>query len=134
MYLEKPDWITMKAYHANMSGTGEQATPSSESSPRVLTESVVATILVSDNRLDPFKKSSPPRVAQFALLLIPKRNREHLIGDMEEEYRTIALPQYGRFWARFWYWEQTVIAVGHFLVPIIKRILGVAMIWKLIGR
>lgn len=134
MYLEKPDWIAMKEYAANMSGAGEQAAPSSESSPLVLTESVIATILASDNRLDPFKKSSPPRVAQFALLLIPKRNREHLIGDMEEEYRTIALPQYGLFWARFWYWEQTAIAVGRYLLPAIKRILGFAVIWKLIGK
>lgn len=114
--------------------TGELAAAPPERSPLVLTESVVATTLASDNQADPFKKSSPPQVAQFALLLIPKRNREHLIGDMEEEYRTIALPKYGRFLACAWYWEQTAIAVGRYLLPVIKRILGFAVIWKLIGK
>jgi len=76
----------------------------------------------------------PPRVAQFALLLIPKKNREHLIGDLEEEYRTIALPEFGRFWARLWYWEQTGLALGFYVWPFVKRILGLAAIWKVIGR
>jgi len=113
---------------------GERSAASSEPSPLVLTESVVATILASDSQSVPLRKCSPPKVAQFALLLIPKRNREHLIGDMEEEYRTITLPQYGRFLARVWYWEQTAIAVGRYLLPVIKRILGFAVIWKLIGK
>src|SRR5437763_1135374 len=39
------------------------------------------------------KDASPPRPARFALLLIPKRNREHLIGDLDEEYRTVVLPE-----------------------------------------
>jgi hypothetical protein len=29
-------------------------------------------------------QNAVPRSAQFALLLIPKRNREHLVGDLEE--------------------------------------------------
>ncbi len=56
------------------------------------------------------------------------------MGDMEEEYRTIALPQYGHLLARVWYWEQTAIAVGRYLLPVIKRVLGFAVIWKLIGK
>src|SRR5262249_48174418 len=76
----------------------------------------------------------PPRFAQFALLLIPKRNREHLVGDLDEEYRTIALPQQGRFWARVWYWEQAVLALGFYLWPLLKRVLGLAAIWRVIGR
>src|SRR5947209_376105 len=38
---------------------------------------------------------TPLLTPTFALLLIPKRNREHVIGDLEEEYRTTVLPQYG---------------------------------------
>lgn len=77
--------------------------------------------------------TSPPRSAQFLLLLIPKRNREHLIGDLEEEYRTIVLPEYGRFWAGLWYWGQTLGAIGPYLWSGLKRVLGWAAIAKLIG-
>ena len=35
-----------------------------------------------------------------------KKNREHLIGDLEGKYRAKVLPEYGRFWVRLWYWEQ----------------------------
>ena len=80
------------------------------------------------------KQKRPPRAARFLLLLIPKRNREHLLGDLEEEYRTIVLPEYGRFWAKLWYCEQAAIAVGFYVWPFIKRILGLAAIWKVIGR
>lgn len=76
----------------------------------------------------------PPRVAQFALLMIPTRSREHLLGDLEEEYRTIVLPQCRRFWAKAWYWEQTLLALGFYVWPFLKKVLGMAVIWKLIGR
>lgn len=85
--------------------------------------------------LQPTVEGTPsPRVARFALLLIPKKNREHLIGDIEEEYQTIVLPEHGKAWARFWYWEQTVISLGFSVWPFVKRILGLTAIWKLIGR
>jgi hypothetical protein len=80
------------------------------------------------------QREAPPRSAQFALLLIPKRNREHLIGDLEEEFRTIVLPQYGRFLAGCWYFEQAAIAMGCYAWPTIKKILGLSFILKLIGR
>jgi hypothetical protein len=75
-----------------------------------------------------------PRSAQFALLLIPKRNREHLIGDLEEEFQTIVLPQYGRFLASCWYFEQAMLAIGYYLWPAMKKILGFTVIYKLIGK
>lgn len=79
------------------------------------------------------KDASPPRPARFALLLIPKRNREHLIGDLDEEYRTVVLPEYGRFWAGFWYWGQTFWAIGPYLWKGLKRVVGWAAVIKLIG-
>lgn len=75
----------------------------------------------------------PPRLAEFALMLIPRRSREHLVGDLEEEFRTKMLPEYGRFFAWLWYWEQTVIAVGCYVWPVIKRLLGLPVIWKVMG-
>jgi hypothetical protein len=76
----------------------------------------------------------PPRSAGYILLLIPKRNREHLVGDLEEEYRTKVLPEWGPFRARFFYWEQTTVAVVCYLWPVLKRLLGLAAIWKVIGK
>jgi len=76
----------------------------------------------------------PPSFAEFILLLIPKRSREHLIGDLEEEFRTTVLPHHGRVLAKCWYFEQVVLAVGFYLWPTIKRILGLTAIFKLIGR
>lgn len=76
----------------------------------------------------------PPRSAEYILLLIPKRNREHLIGDLDEEYRTKVLPEWGPLRARFFYWEQTVVAVVCYVWPVLKRLLGLAAIWKVIGK
>lgn len=81
-----------------------------------------------------FEAGRPPRIAQFALLMIPRRNREHLLGDLEEEYRAIVLPEYGQFWARVWYWVQAIQALGFYSWPFLKRVLGMAGIWKVIGR
>lgn len=81
-----------------------------------------------------FTIGDPPRIAQFVLLLVPKRSREHLLGDLEEEYRSVLLPEYGGFWARVWYWEQIALAIGEYLWPFVKRVLGLAAIWKVIGR
>lgn len=58
------------------------------------------------------------------LLTIPKRSREHLIGDLEEEYRTIVLPEYGRFRARLWYWRQMLWIAGPFIWNKLKRALA----------
>lgn len=81
----------------------------------------------------PMRACRTPRIAQFALLLIPKRNRNHLIGDLAEEYCTIVLPEHGPFWAKVWYWEQTAIAIGCYVWPMMKRLLGLTVIWKVMG-
>jgi hypothetical protein len=85
------------------------------------------------NQITP-QPTRPPRSAQFVLLLIPKRNREHLVGDLEEEFHTVVLPQHGRFLARCWYFEQVMLAIGFHLWPTIKKILGLSVLYKLIGR
>lgn len=73
---------------------------------------------------------SPPAGAKFILLLIPKRNREHLIGDLEEEYRTILVPEYGVRKARTWYWWQVAISIGPLLWAHVKRGAAIAWLWK----
>ncbi len=42
---------------------------------------------------------------------LPKRDRECMIGDLEEEYRRVILPKYGPRVAARWYWWQTVRSV-----------------------
>jgi DNA-directed RNA polymerase specialized sigma24 family protein len=91
-------------------------------------------LLTQERHVKQKAKIDPPRVAQFSLLLIPKRNREHLVGDLEEEFRTVVLPQHGRLLARCWYCEQVMLAMGFYLWPTIKKILGLSILYKLIGR
>jgi hypothetical protein len=76
----------------------------------------------------------PPCVAVFFLLLAPKKYREHLLGDLEEEYRTVVLPRFGLRRARFWFWWQVCISLTPLVGQQLKRIAGLAMIWKYIGR
>ena len=56
----------------------------------------------------PIVDSRPPAGAQYLLLLLPKKYREALLGDLEEEYRTVVLPRYGSFWAKVYYWVQVL--------------------------
>jgi hypothetical protein len=74
--------------------------------------------------------SSPPAAAKFILLLIPKRHREHLIGDLEEEYTMMLLPEYGVKRARLWYWWQVAISVGPLCWSQVRRGIAIAWLWK----
>lgn len=74
--------------------------------------------------------TSPPATAKFILLLVPKRNREHVIGDLEEEYRTILLPEYGVRKARNWYRWQVVMSIVPLLWAQMKRGSVIAWLWK----
>ena len=65
----------------------------------------------------------PPRFPRFLLLLIPKRNREHLLGDLEEEYLTIILPDHGGLLANLWYW-------WHALISLVSQLVGLVLFWK----
>jgi hypothetical protein len=74
--------------------------------------------------------AGPPKTAKFILLLVPKRYREHLVGDLEEEYLTIVLPEYGSQKARFWYWLQVVFSIAPIVWSRLKGIVGAAWLWK----
>lgn len=63
-------------------------------------------------------QSLPPKTAQFILyLVIPRKEREPLLGDLREEYETIIRPQLSLRQARIWYWVQVMTSVG----PILGR-------------
>jgi hypothetical protein len=67
------------------------------------------------------RKSSPdnvPRVGEALLFFfLPKKERDTLPGDLEEEYRTVIVPKFGFRVARAWYWWQAVSSVG----PVLRR-------------
>lgn len=56
---------------------------------------------------------NPPKRAEMLLHFgLPKRDRECMIGDLEEEYRGVILPKYGPRVAARWYWWQAVRSVA----------------------
>ncbi len=75
-----------------------------------------------------------PALARFVLLLVPKKHREPVMGDLEEEFRTDLLPNYGRRTAVFHYWWHTVLTIFPFVLRFFRRALGLAIILKLIGK
>lgn len=59
------------------------------------------------------EENDPPNRAEMLLHFgLPKRDRECMIGDLEEEYRSVILPKYGAGVAARWYWWQAVRSVA----------------------
>jgi hypothetical protein len=77
---------------------------------------------------------SPPSGASFILYLFPPQHWEPLIGDLKERFTETILPAYGRFLACVWYWWQVGISVFPFLARFLKRVLGITILLKLIGK
>jgi hypothetical protein len=72
-----------------------------------------------------------PRGARLLLLLSPKRFRESLVGDLEEEFYTIVLPRYGSRLARLWYWEQVACSLWPILWNLLKRAAGLDLLLRI---
>jgi hypothetical protein len=69
---------------------------------------------------------SPPRFFEFLLLLIPIRQRDHVVGDLEEEFRSITVPKYGKRLASILYAWQVLIEIAR---AVITGVRGVAFGW-----
>jgi len=91
-----------------------------------LADSIVTRIKSGDFA----SNSEPPSSAKFILLLIPRNYREHLVGDLEEEYTTIVVPEYGLRKARLWYWVQVLCSLLPLLWAQIRRMLGLIAFWR----
>jgi hypothetical protein len=74
--------------------------------------------------------AKPPVSAQFLLLLLPKKYRENLVGDIDEEFSTVVLPRHGPRKARLWYWCQVIASIMPFVWAQIKRVAGLVLLWK----
>lgn len=79
---------------------------------------------------EPRNFQEPPARANYLLFLAPRKYREHLIGDLEEEYRTVVLPRFGIKKARFWYWWQVIQSLLPILWSSAKRIAAATFLWK----
>jgi hypothetical protein len=93
-----------------------------------LTHGQAAVLTLNYDRLLAFELGSdplpvmdwkPPAGAEYFLLLLPRKYRESLLGDLEEEYRSMVLPRYGPFWAKVYYWVQVFSS----FLPILWRLL-----------
>ena len=59
----------------------------------------------------------------FVLLVVPARSREHLVGDLLDEYRTVVAERGPRY-ARRWWWRQVLGIVGPYIRKRIAHALG----------
>jgi hypothetical protein len=75
------------------------------------------------------KQKGLPAFAQIFLLFLSRRNREHIIGDLEEEYRT----SQKRF-PRCWYWGQVFALLGRYWWAGFRRLASLDVIQKLIRK
>jgi hypothetical protein len=75
-------------------------------------------------------EQDPPRAGSYLLdLFLPKKHREAIVGDLEEEFRSRITPKYGRKAAICWFWIQVcreVVPASYLrIVPgIIRRFIG----------
>lgn len=72
--------------------------------------------------------------ANLLLMLMPMRrqDREALIGDLEEEYRTRALPMYGARKAQYWYVEQVLLSIMPLVLRAVRKIVELIILLKFI--
>lgn len=56
--------------------------------------------------------TAPPVAGCYLLdLLLPRKHRETIVGDIEQDYCTNILPRYGRTAASIWFWKQVFIEI-----------------------
>lgn len=61
----------------------------------------------------------PKRAEQLLLLILDKKGREYLVGDLREEYAELAAKQGERF-AKVWYYKQVTASAW----PLIRKAVG----------
>jgi hypothetical protein len=52
------------------------------------------------------------------------------MGDLEEEFRTVVLPEYGARFARRWYWWQVFCSILPIARASVVRVAGLVFLWK----
>jgi hypothetical protein len=71
----------------------------------------------------------PPLGAEYFLYLaLPRRNRESLLGCLNEDFTMEALPKFGPFLAVAWYWWKTILFIAMYacenaVEPLIRNVI-----------
>jgi len=61
----------------------------------------------------PVRRDKVPRVGEYVLyLLLPRKDRDPIIGDLHEMYFDTIKPKFGPAAAWWWYWAQVVKCLG----------------------
>jgi hypothetical protein len=74
------------------------------------------------------KDSSLPRFAEYLLYFLPKKDREPLLGDLEEEYYEV-YKKFGKRKAHIWYYSQVAQSFWPLIIHCIKKLSA----WGLMG-
>ena len=61
--------------------------------------------------LNPSVARIPLGAQKILYFFLPRGARESIPGDLEEEYRSIILPKFGKTFAHRWFWFQTLRSV-----------------------
>ena len=77
---------------------------------------------------------NPPQSAELLLHLMPKRDREYILGDLEEDFRTDFLPKFGPEKARRLYWWHAVRSVLAVVLGRVRWLIRVAAVGWLLGK
>lgn len=91
----------------------------------------LAQLLAASGEARNHKDSSFSKNAEKIMyFVLPKHQRESILGDLEEEYNTIILPKFGLRTARLWYWKQAIGSVWPVLACRFKRMAIIAWMGK----
>jgi hypothetical protein len=83
---------------------------------------LLGRVLNPHRRLSDSDNRRPPKFAEYLLYpLLPKKDRDPLLGDLEEEYQDIRR-QFGARRAGFWYYWQVGASIGPLLVRAINKL------------
>lgn len=107
---------------------------------KVLVAVMCLPFIFAKNMLEEFLKRTPGTARQnatfvrIAFLFVEKENREHLIGDLEEEYCTFIVPARSPLRARCWWWYQLLGIMIAYLWKRMRRMLDRAAALRLRRR
>ena len=68
------------------------------------------------------KAPYPSSAAYLLYLLLPRRDGEAILGDLEEEYSMCMVPAFGHRRARFWFWVQVLRSILPLLILSSRRL------------
>lgn len=79
------------------------------------------------NKID---NTVPPSAEKLLYLLLPKKKRDDVIGDLEEEYEKV-VRKFGYSFARRWYWFQASTSILSMTAEHWKKMVAAGLVVKL---